>query len=206
MSYLHRWAATPTLRRWWPLVKTLFGENFQSFAQARLGLPSAKGGGQVDLRLGICPAGDKHGYAWQRLGEGRRDRVRAEQTLWFCLELALPEIQNQAIQIGLAAIEVVEFVANWEVEDVFIPPELRGGGFSGRFLDEIVAYFTKYAAGRPKFQLRVLFRQSQPVQDQAGRQELVELIDFYKSRGFKYESAAVDVMVKVIIGGVSTAP
>ena len=37
MSYFHRWASTPSFRRWWPILSPIYGLGFREFAKERFG-------------------------------------------------------------------------------------------------------------------------------------------------------------------------
>ncbi len=38
MSYFHRWASTPSFRRWWPILSPIYGLGFREFAKERFGV------------------------------------------------------------------------------------------------------------------------------------------------------------------------
>jgi hypothetical protein len=206
MSYLQRLAAMPTVQRWWPILRPLFGSVFQIFADTELYLASAKTDGPLPaftFALVPDPLFDRlNGYAWRRLQEcdprfqafaphpALRDRTP------FCLELTFYENGRETIdlQVGVALIHVDELMkrAAWAINDIFIPPELAGGGFHGEFLDRLIDYF-RNGPGRGVERLEVVLEDAASTaaahrrSGHAGRQAQIERIDFYRSRGFVFK-------------------
>ncbi|MFA5192154.1 MAG: patatin-like phospholipase family protein [Verrucomicrobiia bacterium] len=192
MACLHRWAAMPTVRHWWPLLAPLFGTDFQSFARGTLKLPSL-GPDRVALKLVLNSVKGsfvpEDGFAWRRIQECQPDFRASQYNTLFSLELTLPATSVSAaltIQVGLAFLRCDGSVARWDIDDLFIPPELHGGGFTTRLLDLLIKHFMgqKGVMPNPIVRLEVSIKPS--LRDQAARQEQIELIDFYRSRGFKF--------------------
>lgn len=57
MNYLHRWAATPSFRRWWPILSALYSAGFREFVKGRfsvgLGDPEARPGLERPTLTGV---------------------------------------------------------------------------------------------------------------------------------------------------------
>ena len=74
VACLQRWAAMPTLSKWWPVLKALFGDGFQHFADEHLHLPtpvsdgdrSNHSGDRVELKLTEHYTHLPRGFALQR--------------------------------------------------------------------------------------------------------------------------------------------
>lgn len=149
MSHLQRWAAMPTVRYWWPLVRPLFGTDFQAFANKRLHLSTVRSDRQVTLELSLA-AEPKDGFAWRRLKQCRPEYNVGERHPWLldpfkrhCLSLEMVLSGSLRMQVGVAIIGVKEAVASWGIDDLFVPPELRGGTFRTVLLDKVIEHFKK---------------------------------------------------------------
>jgi hypothetical protein len=119
---------------------------------------------------------------------------------------------NNQLPIGLAIVTptpgVDTWTVSWPANYLFIPREYYGSGMLARFLDALIKYYESEAplGDSVNFvKLEVKFEPNKPTQNktassakpkvisQAARQERVQDIEFYKSRGFEYvepESAA----------------
>lgn len=201
MSFLHRWAATPAVRDWWPAIKTLFGDGFQAFAEKRLHLPTVSS----LSRSGRLPAGEGGQVRVVKFAASRLQEVRPGHTFLevdrqsFQLLLELPRSGGRArlrLQIGLAQVkEETERCASWALEDLFIPPEFAFGDYTGYLLDALIRYYRDLGYERLTVRLedvdegrnRELVEQRLR-RDQASRRKQTDLIDFYRSRGFRYDA------------------
>jgi hypothetical protein len=227
VTYLHRWASMPTLRKWWPAIKSLYGNDFTAFANTQLHLTSvdidASGGKARHARLTLCHYDINQAPSLQPNFNRRLQECRPEFSLTrdceffgLCLTLPVGAETDLGVQVGLAAIEVSEETARWHADDLFVPPELKGGGFNTQLLDKLIAYFkSKTSPGKdvrlevniaeahnePKLKDNNSAGSDTPAQGagsttvtrlrrtQAGRQEQIELIDFYRSRGFMFDGS-----------------
>jgi hypothetical protein len=205
MSYLQRWAAMPTMRKWWPVLRTMFGSDFQTFADLELYLQTALLPGatplQVRFELVRDPAGNRlNGFAWRRLQEcfpGFSLGTRIP----FNLELKLTSGDGSALmdlQVGLTIVHIdhISAVATWAIDDLFVPPELSGGGFHSRLLDSLITHFKdRHGPDNSIHRLEVTLGDVLPAtaahlrRSQSWRQAQLERIDFYRSRGFKFDGA-----------------
>lgn len=192
MACLHRWAAMPTVRHWWPLLTPLFGTDFQNFARETLKLPSL-GPDRVALKLVLNSVKGnfvpEDGFAWRRFQECQPNFKVGQYNTLFSLDLTLPATGASAaltIQVGLAFLRCNGSVARWDIDDLFIPPELHCGGFTTRLLDLLIKHFMGQKGVMPNPIVRLEVSIEPSLRDQAARQEQIELIDFYRSRGFKF--------------------
>ncbi len=199
MARLNRWAAMPTLRYWWPLLAPLFGADFQRFAIRILKLPALDPVGvAANIRLNpvVVNLTPETSFAWRRFHECQPDSGKTPR---FTLDLTLPSIGAAAtftIQIGLAFVQCTGSVAEWDINDLFIPPELYGGGFTTKLLDLLIEHFRqqKNAVANPVTRLEVTVK-TKVGRSQGERQKQIELIDFYRSRGFEFDNVRSDRMV-----------
>lgn len=126
VNYLARWAQAPTVRIWWPVLRTLHGAAFARFMERTFALPAAG--------------------AWGRLADGGAGFA----TRAWLLERALPEgdparrvlsyetrvgLAGEPLQAGQLVCHVGDGVIAWTDADFFIPPGLWGCGFGTAFLD-----------------------------------------------------------------------
>jgi hypothetical protein len=206
MSLLHRYAAMPALRHWWPLLKPLLGVNFVEFANEHLALRSAdsirseKKTQSDHPRLSLKEATPPvlGSYLMSRCQACLPGYSLAGRRLSI-LSLELPSLgprPAQSLEVGFIAFH--EEVHNgrrsyvWQIEELFVPPELKGGKFTSVLLDSFIE-----EAGRDKtlYSLRVTLGvgQTAPVhmhrlqRGQAARLAQVEHIDFHRSRNFRFD-------------------
>lgn len=219
MSYLHRWASTPTFRRWWPVLRPIFDVHFRDFIKDRFGVALVDGRarrhewGQVGARLELVPitsAPERAVAAEQRLrvlGPWPPGSHVLEYRLHFLAEGTLP---LRSVQVGLLTYRRVPtesgYEACWGASELFVPPALMGAGIVARLLDAVVAYFAEEQGGRIE-RARVSLTEDghggpgpQSARDPSGRLRSVNLINFYKSRGFVYadelDGAGCDELVR----------
>jgi len=198
MSYLQRWAAMPTMQKWWPVLRTMFGSDFQAFADTELYLQSTQ---LVLFELFQNPTIDRlHGFAWRRLQQCCPD-FDLDGRIPFSLELKLLSGNGSAplsLQVGLGIVRIdqTNAEASWAIDDLFVPPELSGGGFHSKLLDCLIKHFEhKYEPKNVIHRLKVTLADALPAAttrlrpSQAVRQERLERIDFYRSRYFVFDGA-----------------
>jgi hypothetical protein len=105
------------------------------------------------------------------------------------------------LQVGVAVVHFEEGsaggrVARWNSSEFYVPPALEGAGFVGRFLTELV----KLLEGRHAVkEMRVTVLDARPTAqdphprprpDPASRARRLQLLEFYRSRGFLYDVSA----------------
>jgi patatin-like phospholipase len=194
MSYFHRWAATPTFRTWWPVLRPLHSPGFRDFIKERF-----------DLRLSEPSRGERGGVAALGLRKvtcsSIRDLACAEwlrrfpgglsdstQALAYEMKLhAEGGIALSTVLVGLLVYtpEPGGAGVSWASTDLFVPPMLIGGGIIYRFLDAII---DRFAGSEMRVTIRVNDGKEaagNPPLGAADRQRLRELIAFYHSRDFR---------------------
>ena len=217
MSYLQRWAATPSFRRWWPILKPIYSPGFRHFAKQQFGVEfkdvtSAGPDALVessDTQLRLRPVSldtVREGFAWQQwerrqtspvpvppLRSGQRPGVFIYE-LSFASPAGLAPLPPLQIGVALVTVEDARCQVRWTTNQFFVPPALRGAGFTGRFLDALIAHFRRDPAVEV-LQVTILDEgttdlSQRPRPDPVSRARRVELVDFYKSRGFMYDRPA----------------
>ncbi len=216
MAWLHRWAAMPSFREWWPVLKATGSYGFGKFVWLRLDVGYNKkddlpGRGQgsshpaTPNRAGLHfrpfdPVADADCLAVRRWRSrhGTPPETTAQtpdsQRLAFLYEL-LPCSSSAAslapISLGLALVDKIrlqeEIRYEWKDRDLFIPFELDGGGFIARFLDALLA---ELRPAKDDVEIRVFLTEetvdkpAMAFTDPGSRRRRVQLVEFYKSRGF----------------------
>lgn len=187
MNYFHRWASTPSFRRWWPVIRPIYGIGFRDFVRDRFDLTYAKDS-LPGARLGLLPSdGQRAGLAWDYWRQRGLPVPSDAKILEFRLTLdaVTPGVSFAPFPVGLLFYRQPEpKLAVWDNEDFFVPASLNGSGISARFLTDIIKQF----AG---LNLRVTFAGNDRARtDPASRLRRLHQINFYKSRGFEPEGPA----------------
>lgn len=158
MAYVHRWAAVPTLRRWWPLLRSMYTPGFGDFMKDRAGLrlsdAAARPGENpalsvAELRLVPCPAGVPDRMAW-RIAQTRAELRSAGGDGCFSYELVFKlagSKHRRSAQVGFLGAtskrEGSDLEVSWREQDLWVPPFLIGAGIIARFLDAVLAHFQR---------------------------------------------------------------
>lgn len=213
MNYFERWAGTPSFRRWWPVLRPIYGNGFRDFVKDRFGVRlggRAEGATEPVARLVLRAVEAPARPAGLAVDQWRRRRGIFEPTgklFEYLLTLDQEAGSLREVQVGLLAFETrgnleEGVVATWRSSDLFVPPALIGGGIIARFLDDIVAEL-RWAFGGACIAARVVIDDAPAEErldhnpgpartlgfrrDPAKRNERVQTIAFYKSRGFVYQ-------------------
>jgi hypothetical protein len=216
MSYFHRWADTPSFRRWWPVLAPIYSPGLRAFVQNHFAVGSVdpmleQGSNRrmtAKLRLtALLPGMDyQKSHAWQSFLQ-HGGSARADKTiLGYELHLLNREGQTDDAGLWVGFVLISEGpkdapdMAEWHAEDFFVPPMLHGGKIVSNFLDAVIQHYR--ISPKPQIvKLRVEFgaapqsflgasgaRNPQGLSP-AARYEQVRKIEFYKSRGFQYRQA-----------------
>jgi len=196
MSSLHRWAALPAVRRWWPAIKPLYGDDFQAFAERQLHLPRLPSIQWPGTQGAAVAPGAAVGLAERRYRDIRPEaELPPKGTTAYELVLSLPRVADAGaihLQIGLVFVVEDDFRVRWTLEDLFVVPEFAYGDYLGRALDGLVAHYRRCGIRRLEVELggrghcSGIVRQ-RFLRNQASRRQQTDLIDFYRSRGFGYD-------------------
>lgn len=209
MNYFHRWTATPTFRRWWPILSPLFSIDFREFIKSRFdlrlrddlargsdaGMPGAK----LRLETNATSQQIQSGHAWrtlERRGAARKflnDGCFGADRRWFAYELKVAT-EHPAIplclQVGVLLYREMHTdgkIATWNTDEFFVPDPLVGAGTMGRFLDRIKAEFKQHGFT----EIRVAVN-SHSGRDPVSRALRLRTVDFYKSRHFRLDQSPAD--------------
>jgi hypothetical protein len=152
MNYFARWAYSPLLRAWWPMLKAQYSQRFTQFLEQRFNLPSLDR--EAVGRLSLSQAGFAMSYWMLQGGRLPRDRGAGytEQLLSYQLEMpggsaGTPWFHIQAAQLilrthhedGKPLVWAADGgedrqVMIWQENDLYVPPGLWGIGIGEDFL------------------------------------------------------------------------
>lgn len=193
MSYLERWAAMPSFRRWWPILRPIYSPGFREFMKRHFGLRSAlvaseaeAPGGQASLVLdGPFPTHDPRvqGHAWRQLDHAGRDLTGLGV---LALRVRLEGAESlQPLQVGVLLFRHDEDTIAWHASDLFVPAVLHGAGFGGKFLDAVLAW-----ARRNGCRQAIVIAAPAAAADHLDRARVVAEMDLYRGRGFRQRAEA----------------
>lgn len=184
MHYFHRWASTPSFRRWWPLLAPIYSLGFREFVSERLGAATVGRSGKnqqtgaQEAKLTLRELSDPTEYAasgaWQRFCQMHpgyslhNSRGWAKKVFGSRLELLDREGKptGPGILIGFVLVTesenppehgLISMHAEWNAEEFFIPPSIHGGGMVSRLLDDLINHYRSLTAPPDQIELRVCF-------------------------------------------------
>jgi GNAT superfamily N-acetyltransferase len=230
MAYFNRWASTGSFRRWWPVLAPIYSLRFREFAKQRFGVgvkdSNARGESERtitagELTLTAFKDSDlkqfKDSHTWKSfLQTYPKFSVPQGATVFgYTLDLLRydGELSGKDLLVGVVIVREEQpsnasRTAWWQSTELFVPRSMHGGGILARLLDALVKQYEKRKFGR----LEVHFApqaadQKEPskpkVLSQAERQQRVQDIEFYKSRGFEYvgsEDATGKIVLALSLG------
>lgn len=205
MNYFHRWASTPSFRRWWPILRPIYSIGFRDFVRERFGLTYADGKNSATARLELVPeSGKREGLAWTYWRQRNPGVVeRADlSTLEYRLTLddGAEGRQPFSMIVGLLRYRPKSGDVEWACEDLFVPPSLNGAGITARFLDAVMEHFR----ADQEVALNVTLGHASHRPDPASRMRRLHEVNFYKSRGFTFKDPGeerVEVRLRGTPGG-----
>ena len=163
MNYFHRWAATPSFRRWWPVLAPIYGLGFREFAKARFSVgvtdPVARAGIERKIKAAELNLTDLTGNTaffdskvWQQfiqIHPAAAQTLPGKTILGYELQLLDYQgaLETQQILVGFvltdesAAEDPAKFDTRWLAGDFFVPASLHGGGIVSRMLEAVIHYY-----------------------------------------------------------------
>jgi hypothetical protein len=215
MTYFHRWAAAPSVRRWWPILAPIYGPEFRQFVAEQLGVATmhtgtADGGpisAQLTLKPNVARADFEQSRLWRQYLQ-TSPRTSLDQKVIHSFEIQLLTLEGtldpRSLPVGFALVREIETdeyrYGHWNAAELYVPPWLLGSGIMGRLLQSVIAYYEHHqdAKGRnyeklvAKFAARTSELPSvgaapRTLLGPAARYLMVRDIAFYKSRGFEYD-------------------
>ncbi len=173
LGYLRRWAAMPTFRRFWPVLRPMFSPGFREFVKQRFGLrvvdprltPEARVDGARDARLRLVEV------------EAPQEGASGHHSLEYLL--TLPGSADE-VRVGQAriCIDTECGVASWLTSDLVVPATLHGAGVVGKFLDRALLWCAEQGLDRAIVQVAATGPDARTIADE---------VDLYRSCGFRVE-------------------
>jgi hypothetical protein len=173
MNYFRRWAATPSFRRWWPIMASLYRLGLrefveQHFAVTPVDLRSPRAGELPGPRaqLNLHPVDDADEFfresfaARQYLQTRPRPVTTGRRLLAYDLELLGYDgaLSGRKLVVGFALVReepqssaapTAAWSAVWDVDEFFVPASLHGAGFVSNLLDAVLQYYRTPGAAVP---------------------------------------------------------
>ncbi|MDX1546906.1 MAG: hypothetical protein R3247_07960 [Rhodothermales bacterium] len=144
VNYFARWAYAPLFRMWWPLLKTLYPQEFTRFVETLYGLsglPERSAAIRyIAAREGDAPTATGYAAAcWTEERGGPPDS-------FISYDLLLPYDTDFPVQAALVRILLLrrtnaaaaEHIAVWDAADFYVPPGLWGIGIGSDFLRRMI--------------------------------------------------------------------
>lgn len=183
MNYFRRWAATPSFRRWWPVIASFYGIGLRAFVGERFHVGAsdpasprhdAANGARAQLHFREVTDSAKfmqESFAARQYGQGRPAPVLSGRRV-FAYDLELlgynGQLSEEKLPVGLiivreelvdAAKPDVGWAVIWDVDDLFVPDCLYGAGFVSKLLDAVLRFYRTppVDAGRVYSEARVEF-------------------------------------------------
>ena len=170
MNYFHRWASTPSFRRWWPVLSPIYSFGFRNFVQERFALGSVdsrtnaqEGEASKTAKLELFALGGidnvanlgankdyQQSNAWRFFNQSRRDLatdVIGKNIFGYSLRLLDRDGRLEAAHLWVGFVLVHESpgenMADWHALDFFVPQMLHGGNIVSNLLDALVRFYKK---------------------------------------------------------------
>jgi GNAT superfamily N-acetyltransferase len=190
MNLMRRWAATPSFRRWWPVIAPLYQMGLREFIDGCFTVgavdPQAPGGGglagprpQVQLRVvADAEAFFRESFAARQYLQTRAmPLLEGRRLLAYDLELLNLDgaLSGEKLPVGFALVREKNLVAEvtdrawaveWDVDELYVPDPLYGAGFTSKLLDAVLRFYRTPGAavpGRVFEEAWVSIRQGVPV-------------------------------------------
>lgn len=184
INYFARWTAAPSFRRWWPILSTMFNEQFVRFMTGRFLLPNA---GSVDKSLGcqMAKRANADGMASRALA-AMDYRISADATV-YSYEIRWGE---GTIEVGVAVVRIGAGVAKWKMRDIFIPRSVFAAAFADGIIDNLVRVLEGGGVGECVVEVVL-----SPTATEIERQEHFIMLESYRAAGFQ-EGATRGVLAR----------
>lgn len=141
MNYIARWACAPLVRRWWPLLKSLYAPAFTAFLEDRFSLPTLdrrRDGEPLALTGTVVRLhGGRDGFAMTCWRQERRETesVPPPGARFIGYELCLWDpAPAYRVQVAQVLVQELGSVVAWNADDFYVPPGLWGTGIGEQFL------------------------------------------------------------------------
>ena len=165
MNYFHRWAGTPSFRRWWPVLAPVYSAGFRAFVLEHFAIQNVDcqtipSGSPEPRAARLCLSSLKgtqdyrDSNAWQSFLQHRpgvQSTLGGREILGYALRLmdrtgvpAGPDLWVGFL-IARESHGTTRKEVEWSSEDFFVPPMLHGGKFVSNLLDAVIRYYKMQA-------------------------------------------------------------
>ncbi len=164
MNYFHRWANTPSFRRWWPVLGPIYSLGFRSFVQERFNVGSVDAStskrnssltqvAQLKLHILTTQTDYQNSNAWRNFqARCPNTTIASADKKLFGYTLQLLDrngaLETKTLWVGFVL--VTENTKNndnqtsqWNAADLFVPPMLHGGKIQSNLLDSLITHYEK---------------------------------------------------------------
>lgn len=225
MNWISRWVGTRSFRRWWPVIGPMYGIGLRDFMKERFKLtpslhdpnsPADDGAPADEARLTFLPHPEpKRFFETSFVGRHYTARYGVPDTQGrrvFALYLQLRDSDGvhpmQDLAIGFVLTRDEGNHVAWASDKLYICEPLHGGSFRTRLLEAAIAYFQLHDIRRhagvrvdfgaaPEANRTKDCRREGTALAEAERDQWVNEIAFYKSRGFRHMKPDSNVGVPI---------
>jgi hypothetical protein len=191
INYFRRWAATPSFRRWWPVLAPLYELGLREFVERHFAVgavdPQSLPGGalltpKAQLQLRVVGEAEVPSFLAESFA-GRqylqtRPRPDPSGRRLFAYDLELLDYSGKLsgvrFPVGFALVreEPIDaanpdgrWAVGWNADELFVPDSLYGAGFYSKTLDSLLRFYRMQAgaAERTMAEARVRFRSATDV-------------------------------------------
>ena len=184
-----RWATAPTFRKWWPLLKPMYGPVLRDFLEDRF--PFLRDSSSVERGVVFALQNSDSaapGYALKSWREYDSTRDLTDRQLYeYRVKLRSSNgATNEEIQLALAAVklEMQERRAEWTSDHLFVPLSLWGSPLAEHFLRELLRKLA--SQGIETYSVRVK-GPGETDNTLAKWEERQKFVDFYRQAGFRID-------------------
>lgn len=181
MNYFARWTLAPTFRMWWPVVKSMYPQQFTRFIEAHYNLKAA------DPSASIGVVNQVEGFAAVSWDENRTLRDH-EHIVQYSLNL---RNRDKVYTISAAFVILAKkgSIAVWKSDELRVPPGLWATGIGSDFVSQLLKselFENNTGDVKPVLANEILVRIAiGEHEDPAKLRSRANEIYFYRSAGFR---------------------
>lgn len=180
MNYFARWTLSPTFQMWWPIVKSMYPQQFIQFIESHFSLKP------VDPVSFIKPVESVQGFA-RSCWEENRKLLENEHIVQYCRNMQYHD-KNYFINAAFVIFTRIKDLVVWKNSDFCVPPGLWGMGIGGDFLSQLMrnkVYGQDESSGQKNVTGILVAIQITDTDDPAVLKSQANEIYFYRSAGFR---------------------
>jgi hypothetical protein len=182
-----RWATAPTFRRWWPLLKPMYGPALREFLEDRYVVLRDTKTTSSDVTEVVSESDRVYGFAidWWRTRHGAPSDLDRRRLFQYKAQFfGGPSNHTAEIQLALVSIDMDGTAASWTSDHLFVPLSLWGSPLASDFLSQLAKHLA--SLGIKNCTVRVK-GPSQLENNLAKWEERQSFVDYYRRAGFRIE-------------------